>query len=540
MRVAGRIVDVLNEEIYSGMLEISGGRITDITRDGKDCGNYILPGFIDSHVHIESSMLTPSEFARASVIHGTVATVSDPHEIANVLGLEGVKYMIDNAKRVPFKFYFSAPSCVPATSFETSGAVLGPKEVEELLAMKEIRYLGEMMDFQGVINRDFTVMEKIGIAKKYGKPIDGHAPGFTGEILEKYVGAGITTDHECFTKAEALEKIGLGMKIQIREGSAAKNFEELLPLLEKHHDKCMFCSDDKHPDDLLKGHINDLVKRSLNYGIDLMKALKVACVNPVIHYKLDVGLLQKGDYADFIIVDNLKDFNVLQTYVNGELVAENGKTLIKRSETKKVNKFLVEEKNIDDFALHYKKGRINVIKVEDGRVVTGRLLAEPRVIKGYVVADSERDILKVAVVNRYEEARPAIGFINNFGLKNGAIASSVAHDSHNIIAVGTSDEEINRAVNLIIRSGGGISAVSGEEKKVLPLPIAGIMSDQDCRKVAKKHGEVEGMAKSLGSKLHAPFMTLSFMTLPVIPKLKMTDKGLFDTEKSEFIDVFED
>lgn len=540
MRVAGRIVDVLNEEVYSGTLKISGGRITDITRDGKDCGNYILPGFIDSHVHIESSMLTPSEFARASVIHGTVATVSDPHEIANVLGVEGVKYMIDNAKRVPFKFYFSAPSCVPATSFETSGAALGPNEVEELLAMKEIRYLGEMMNFQGVINRDPAVMEKIGIAKKYGKPVDAHAPGLTGQKLAAYAGAGITADHESLTRDEALEKIGLGMKIQIREGSAAKNFEELVSLLEKHHDKCMFCSDDKHPDELVNGHINDLVKRSLDCGVDLMKALKVACVNPVIHYKLDVGLLQKGDYADFIIVDNLKDFNVLQTYVNGELVAENGKTMINRSETKKVNKFLVEEKNIEDFALSYKKGKINVIKAENDQVVTGRLLAEPKVMNGYAVADPERDILKVAVVNRYEEAKPAIGFIKNFGLKKGAIASSVAHDSHNIIAVGTSDEEMTRAVNLVIKNRGGISAVSGEEEKVLPLPIAGIMSDQDCRKVAEKYRELERMAKSLGSKLHAPFMTLSFMTLPVIPKLKMTDKGLFDTEKSEFIDVFED
>lgn len=537
--LSGNIVDVLNSKIYPGTLKISNGRIIDIIRESSEYKNYILPGFVDSHVHIESSMLTPSEFARVAVIHGTVAAVSDPHEIANVLGVDGVKYMIENGKTTPMKFYFGAPSCVPASTFETSGASIGPEELEELLKLEEIKYLGEVMNFPGVLSGDGILDKKISIAKKYSKLIDGHAPGLRGKGLMQYIDAGITTDHECLTKEEALEKIRLGMKIQIREGSAAKNAKDLMSIIEEHCEDCMFCSDDKHPDDLLKGHINDLVKMALNSGIDMMKALTVACVNPVLHYKLDVGILQKGDSGDFLVVDNLHDFEILSTYINGQIVAGEGKSLINKVPSTILNNFNVGKKKKVDFALPRNKGNINVIEAIDGGLITNKLILIPRIVNGYAVSDVERDILKIAVVNRYSEEEVAIGFIKNFGLKKGAIASSVAHDSHNVIAVGVTDEDICRAVNLIIENKGGISAISEEKEMVLPLPIAGIMSNEDYSEVVNKYGAIDNMAKSLGSTLHAPFMTLSFMALLVIPKIKLSDMGLFDSEKFQFINIFE-
>lgn len=537
--LSGNIVDVLNSKIYPGTLKISNGRIIDIIRESSEYKNYILPGFVDSHIHIESSMLTPSEFARVAVIHGTVAAVSDPHEIANVLGVDGVKYMIENGKTSPMKFYFGAPSCVPASAFETSGAIIGPEELEELLKLEEIKYLGEVMNFPGVLSGDSILHKKISIAKKYSKLIDGHAPGLRGKGLMQYIDAGITTDHECLTKDEALEKIRLGMKIQIREGSAAKNAEDLMSIIDEHCEDCMFCSDDKHPDDLVKGHINDLVKMALNSGIDMMKVLTVACVNPVLHYKLDVGILQKGDSGDFLVVDNLHDFKILSTYINGQIVAGEGKSLINKVPSTILNNFNVGKKKKVDFALPRNKGNINVIEAIDGGLITNKLILIPRIVNGYAVSDVERDILKIAVVNRYSEEEVAIGFIKNFGLKKGAIASSVAHDSHNVIAVGVTDEDICRAVNLIIENKGGISAISEEKEMVLPLPIAGIMSNEDYSEVVNKYGAIDNMAKSLGSTLHAPFMTLSFMALLVIPKIKLSDMGLFDSEKFQFINIFE-
>jgi len=537
--LSGNIVDVLNSKIYPGTLKISNGRIIDIIRESSKYKNYILPGFVDSHVHIESSMLTPSEFARVAVIHGTVAAVSDPHEIANVLGVAGVKYMIENGKTTPMKFYFGAPSCVPASTFETSGASIGPEELEELLKLEEIKYLGEVMNFPGVLSGDGILHKKISIAKKYSKLIDGHAPGLRGKGLMQYIDAGITTDHECLTKDEALEKIRLGMKVQIREGSAAKNAKDLMSIIEEHCEDCMFCSDDKHPDDLVKGHINDLVKMALNSGIDMMKVLTVACVNPVLHYKLDVGILQKGDSGDFLVVDNLHDFKILSTYINGQIVAGEGKSLINKVPSTILNNFNVGKKKKVDFALPRNKGNINVIEAIDGGLITNKLILIPRIVNGYAVSDVERDILKIAVVNRYSEEEVAIGFIKNFGLKKGAIASSVAHDSHNVIAVGVTDEDICKAVNLIIENKGGISAISEEKEMVLPLPIAGIMSNEDYSKVVSKYGAIANMAKSLGSTLHTPFMTLSFMALLVIPKIKLSDMGLFDSEKFQFINIFE-
>lgn len=537
--VSGIVIDVLNSEIYPGTLYISDGKIIDIVRGDRTCEHYIIPGFVDAHIHIESSMLVPAEFARAAVIHGTVATVSDPHEIANVMGIKGVDYMIRSGKSVPFKFYFGAPSCVPATGFETSGAVLGPADVEELLKREEIKYLSEVMNYPGVINRNPVIMAKIALAKEYRKKIDGHAPGLKGELLEKYAAAGISSDHESYEQDEALQKIKLGMKILIREGSAARNFDALIGLIKDHPDSCMFCSDDKHPDDLLNGHINVLVKKALNAGFDRMKVLRCASVNPVLHYGLEVGLLQKGDPADFTVFDNFRDFNILETYINGELVAENGKTLLPGVSPDIVNNFLARKKETSAFAVKKAGEFINVIDAVDGQLLTNRTKERPYTADGHIMSDVERDILKIAVVNRYRDVPASVGFVKNFGLKKGAIAASVAHDSHNIIVVGVEDEDICRAVNLIIENKGGISAVSGDREEILPLPIAGLMSNRDYSRVAEKYTALNTMARTLGSGLQAPFMTLSFMGLLVIPRLKLSDKGLFDGERFKFIELFD-
>jgi adenine deaminase len=536
--IAGNIVDVHTGEIYPGTLIISEGRISDISRENTDYETFIIPGFIDSHIHIESSMLTPSEFARISAVHGTVAAVCDPHEIANVLGIRGIDYMIEDARSVPVKFYFSAPSCVPATTLETSGDELSAQKIEELLKRDEILGLGEVMNFPGVINNDPEVMKKIESARKYKKVIDGHAPGLSGNDLKKYAHAGISTNHECLTAEEALENIGEGMIVQIREGSASAILSEMFPLINDHFERFMFCSDDRHPDDLMKAHINEMVKRSLEYGIDIIKVLRVASVNPVTHYGLDVGLLRIGDSADFLEVDNLKDMNILKTYIEGRLVAREGTTLISRRPSKILNNFATHEKSVGDFAIPSSEGRINVIVAIDGQLITERLITEPRTEGGLVISDTERDILKIAVVNRYRDAPPAMGFVKNFGLKKGAIASSVAHDSHNIVAVGVTDEDIARAVNLIIGEKGGISAVSCDKNMILPLPIAGIMSDNTYETVALNYTAMDRFAKAMGSKLTAPFMILSFMSLPVIPEIKITDRGLFDGETFRYIDLF--
>lgn len=536
-RESGNIVDVLNSTIYPGTLEIKEGKIVNIVKDNKEYDFFLVPPLIDAHVHIESSMLVPAEFARIAVIHGTAATVSDPHEIANILGIDGINYMRENSKTVPFKFYFGAPSSVPATIFETAGAELDREKVEGLLQRDDIKYLSEMMNFPGVINNDTIVKAKIELAKKYGKPIDGHAPGLRGEKLAKYIKAGITTDHETSEKEEALEKLKLGMKILIREGSAAKNFDALIDLIEEYSDYCMFCSDDKHPDDLVKGHINELVKRALDLGYDKMKVLKVASLNPVRHYGLEVGSLQRGDYADFVVIDNFKDFNILKTYINGQLVAEEGKTGLPKISAGIINNFKVREKRASDFMVKKKGKRLNVIQAIDGQLVTGNVQEIPLFSDNYIVSDPERDILKLAVVNRYEDVPPAIAFIKNIGLKRGAIASSVSHDSHNVVAAGVSDEDIARAVNLVINNRGGLSIVYDDVEDVLPLPIAGLMTDEDGFRVAKRYANLDKQAKGLGSNLSAPYMTLAFMALLVIPKLKLSDRGLFDVEKFEFTDL---
>ena len=534
MIIKGNIVDILNRSIFKGEIEVSDGKIIDIRPSEHDVKNYILPGFIDAHIHIESSMLVPSEFAKIALIHGTVATVSDPHEIANVLGVEGVYFMINNGKKVPLKFNFGAPSCVPATSFESAGAEIDSDEIKKLMANPDIKYLAEMMNYPGVLFDDEEVLKKIEHSKNNNKPIDGHAPGLRGDGVSKYIAAGISTDHECFTYEEALEKLQKGMKILIREGSAAKNFEALIDLLPKHYNNIMFCSDDKHPDDLLLGHINQLCERAVAKGMDIFKVLQVACINPVNHYNLEVGLLQVGDTADFVLVDDLEKFKVLETYIDGEFVAKNGKSFVTSVPFENLNNFETEKKKVADFEILSSTDKIRVIEALDGELVTNEIEANALVVDGKIISNIDNDILKMTVVNRYQNKNPSIAFIKNFGIKHGAIASSVGHDSHNIIAVGTSDEFICKAVNLLIHHKGGICAINSTAEKVVALPVAGIMSDQSAEVIGRSYAELDSMAKEMGSTLSAPFMSLSFMALLVIPSLKLSDQGLFDGNTFKF------
>ncbi len=534
--VSGNVVDLVRGEIFPGTVEVAEGRIARVRRDSGNYGTFLLPGFIDAHVHVESSLLIPSEFARLAVVHGTVATVSDPHEIANVLGVEGVRYMIENGKRVPFKFHFGAPSCVPATEFETAGAELTAEEVERLLDWEEIGYLSEMMNFPGVIGGDPEVMRKIAAARARGKPVDGHAPGLRGADLAAYAAAGISTDHECFTMEEALEKLERGMKIAIREGSAARNFDDLVGLLSEHADRCMFCSDDKHADILAVSHIDELVRRAIRAGHEPLKVLRCASMNPRNHYGMDVGLLQEGDPADFIEVSSLSDLRVLRTFIDGRKVAENGKTLIESVAAETPNRFSARPVKAEDLRVAAGAGKLNVIEAVDHQLVTRRARVEPLVRDGEIVADLERDLLKLVVINRYrEEAAPAVAFVRNFGFRRGAIASSVAHDSHNLIAVGASDAALVAAINLVVESGGGLAAADGEGvAEVLPLPVAGLMNPGDGYETAARYTRLDAMAEEFGSRLGSPFMTLSFMGLLVIPELKLSDRGLFDGERFAF------
>jgi adenine deaminase len=534
--ISGQYIDILAKNIFPAQIKIEDGFITSIEPCATAGSGFLMPGFIDSHVHIESSMLIPSAFARLAVTHGTIGTISDPHEIANVCGVDGVHYMIQNGKQVPFHFFFGAPSCVPATEFETAGAAIRSDEVEKLLSSPDIYYLSEMMNFPGVLFKDEEVLKKIAAAHKFGKPVDGHAPGLRGDQAKQYIEAGISTDHECFTKEEALDKLKYGMKILIREGSAAKNFEALYELIDEYASMTMLCSDDKHPDSLLEGHINKLCARAVAKGMDVFNVLRAACVNPVHHYKLPTGLLKVGDPANFIVVKDLTTFDVAQTYINGALVAENGQSYIKAVLADAINQFdaaPITEKDIQIEAGHYpsKDNLIPVIEAIDEQLITNCLWETPSIEAGYLKSNIERDILKIVVYNRYHKTAPKVAFIKNFGFKHGAIASTVAHDSHNIIAVGVNDTEIVNAINLVIKEKGGISCIKEGIDKVLGLPVAGLMSLEDPYEVATQYTAIDKMAKSLGSKLGAPFMTLSFMALLVIPHLKLSDKGLFDGDQ---------
>lgn len=539
--ITGNIVAIQQRKIFIGTVAVEDGIIKKITCLSENIDSslpFIIPGFIDSHVHVESSMLVPAEFAKLAVVHGTTGTISDPHEIANVCGVEGVHFMIENGKTVPFKFHFGAPSCVPATIFETAGAQLNAADVDTLLAMPEIKYLSEMMNFPGVLNADEEVMQKIASAKKYDKPVDGHAPGLRGVTAKKYIDAGISTDHECFTAEEATDKLGFGMKILIREGSAAKNFEALIDLMHSHYENMMFCSDDKHPDSLLENHINQLCKRAVAKGIDVFKVLQVACINPVLHYNMDNGILRENDAADFVLLKDLKNFEVLQTYINGKLVAENGKSFIETKPAIAINQFNCNLKKPEDFKVIAQPGNewVDVIEALEGQLITNHLKEKAFIQNEEIISDVNRDILKIIVVNRYNNAPISKAFIKNIGLTQGALASSVAHDSHNIVAVGVDDESICKAVNLIIKEQGGISAISKTEEKILGLPVAGLMSTKDGYKVAAAYTAIDQFVKKeLGSPLSAPFMTLSFMALLVIPHLKLSDKGLFNGDSFSFI-----
>jgi adenine deaminase len=526
--VRGNLVNITDRSIAPAVVQVEQGRITSITKVDQPMEGFLLPGFVDAHVHVESSMLVPSEFARLAVTHGTVGTVSDPHEIANVLGEEGVAYMIANGRQVPFHFCFGAPSCVPATAFETAGAAIDAAGVGRLLEQPEVCYLAEVMNFPGVLNGDPEVMAKIAHAHRLGKPVDGHAPGLRGEAATRYASAGITTDHECFTREEALDKLACGMHILIREGSAARNFDALIGLLHDHPDRVMFCSDDKHPDSLVEGHINDLCARAVALGHDLFDVLRVACLNPVRHYRLPIGGLRVGDPADMILVEDLERFRVRRTWVRGILVAEQGRSLIERVPVERPNRFQCSPKRPSDLAVPARTGDLLVIEALDGQLITPRCWMPPRVQDGQCVADTAVDLLKIVVVNRYHEAPPAVGWITRFGLKRGALASCVAHDSHNIVAVGTNDEDLCAAINLVIAERGGIALADGAHHRVLPLPVAGIMTDADAYTVADAYATMDREAKALGSPLSAPYMTLSFLALLVIPHLKMSDRGLFD------------
>jgi len=540
-RLKGMILDISGKRIYPGMVVWENGIITGIEEhqvQEADHTRCIMPGFVDSHIHIESSMLTPYEFARKALIHGTVATISDPHEIANVCGIDGVNYMLNNARGAGLKFHFGAPSCVPATAFETAGAVLDSRAVDTLLGRDDIFYLSEMMNYPGVLFKDTEVLKKIASAKKYGKPVDGHAPGLKGDDAINYIAAGITTDHECFTKDEALHKLKYGMKILIREGSAARNFEALHELISEHPDKVMLCSDDKHPDELIKGHINELVVRAIGKGHDLFDVLRCACINPVHHYNMRCGLLKPGDPADFIVVQNFEQFNVQSVFIDGEQLVDEGVCKLEQKTHTTINSFQTEEKHESDFSIPAKGNLVRVIDAIDGQLVTELAELEVASADGLAVADVGRDLLKLTVVNRYENKPPAMGFIRNFHLKSGAIASTVAHDSHNIIAVGCDDTSIARSVNLLIKSKGGLSLVDGDEEMLLPLPVAGLMSTLSCDEVGELYSVMDKKVKQMGCTLRAPYMTLSFMALLVIPRIKLSDLGLFDGSSFTFTELF--
>ncbi len=546
-KYSGIIVDAVSRRQFKGEITVENGKIIRVEEKEHDNEQYILPGLVDAHVHIESSMTVPSVFARMAVAKGTVAVVSDPHEIANVMGEEGIEFMLEDAKRSPLKVYFGVPSCVPATPFESSGAVLDAETVDRLLAREDLHYLSEMMNFPGVVMEFPEVMAKMESAKKYCKVIDGHAPGLRGDDLQKYVGAGISTDHESFAYEEAVEKIKIGMKILIREGSSARNFETLYKLIDEYPESVMLCTDDSHPDTLIyKGHIDKLLRRGQEKGLDIYNLIRAAVINPVEHYGLDVGLLREGDPADFIIVDDLKAFNVLKTFIDGNCVYDDGKVLFSVEKAPATNVFNRSKISIDDVKLAMpasgSKGeqmkKIRVIVAQDGELVTGQELALPKLENGNLVSDPARDILKMVVLSRYADDPVQIGFIKNIGLKKGAIASSIAHDSHNIIAVGATDEDIVEAVNRLVENQGGIVVGTAESLFDLPLEVSGLMSTLDGKEVAARYEQLNEEARKLGASLTSPFMTLSFMSLLVIPELKLGDKGLFDVTKFEFVELF--
>lgn len=540
MEIKGNLVDIFEGSIYPAKIQIKDGLIISIERLTEVMDSYILPGFVDAHVHIESSMVIPSEFARLCLPHGTIATVSDPHEIANVLGIRGIEFMIENAKLTPLTTVFGAPSCVPATSYETAGAVIDAQDIDSLLARKEIGYLSEMMNYPGVLFSDEMVMEKLRIAKAHGKPIDGHAPGLRGEQAKQYAEAGITTDHECYSLEEAIEKIIFGMKILIREGSAAKNFEALHPLINLYPEFCMFCSDDKHPNDLVRGHINQIVARAVSLGYDLFDVLRIAHLHPKEHYGINIGSLQIGDKADFIICDDLINFKPKSVFVNGICIAEHDVITfdIEQSISNDYAVCNIAPITMDALSITATSDTVRVIDCIPGELITNSMIATLDSNDGYLHSNISKDILKIANINRYQQSEIALGFVKGIGLKRGAIASTIAHDSHNIIAIGVDDPSMHSAINALIECKGGIAFADGNHVEVLPLDIAGLMSSQNGYEIARKYDIIDQMTREAGSDMHTPFMTLSFLALLVIPSLKLSDKGLFDGETFSFTSLY--
>ncbi|MDR2836636.1 MAG: adenine deaminase [Bacteroidales bacterium] len=537
--IEGNIVDVINREIYAGEIIIENQKIQKIIRKETTSEIYILPGLIDSHVHIESSMLIPSEFSKLAIQNGTVGIVTDPHEIANVCGIEGIEFMINDSKQGPLKTYYAVPSCVPMTKMDKSGAILDAEKIDKIFTKHKLKVLGEMMDYPGVINKEETIIEKLEIAKKHNAIIDGHAPGLNSKEIKLYAEAGISTDHECSTIEEAIEKINLGIKILIREGSAAQNFEALYPLISKYNEMVMLCTDDSHPDELIeKGHINKIIKKGLEKNLDIFDLLTVTCINPIKHYGLEIGLLRENDPADFIVVDDLQNFNIIETTIDGKMVYSNKRILFKTKIPKQINNFKAEKIKIEDIKIKPKKEKIKVIEVIDKELITNYFTSTYKIQENNINSNINKDILKIITVNRYENKKPAIGFINGFGLKTGAIASSISHDSHNIIAIGTDDENITKAINEIIEKKGGLCYVKGNDYYTLELEIGGLMTTQKGEDVAKIYKELNQIVKVNGCNLTAPFMILSFMSLIVIPKFKMGDMGLFDVEKFQYVDLF--
>jgi adenine deaminase len=539
MRVSGKIVDIHQRRIYPGEVIAEGPRISSIEERENAGDMYILPGLLDAHIHIESSMLTPGSFAMAAVSRGTTGTVSDPHEIANILGREGVDFMIEDGRKTPFKFYFGAPSCVPATDFETAGARLGAAEIRELLNRDEIKYLAEMMNYPGVVNEDKEVLEKIAVAKQLKKPVDGHAPGLSGEALKKYTGAGIETDHECSSLEEALEKISLGMKIIIREGSAGRNLNALKDLYRSNPSVIMLGSDDIHPEMLMERHLDKLISGLIREGYDPFDVIRSATINPVMHYGLDPGLLRPGDFADLIIVDSLQEMNVLETWINGQKVYDRGKILFSYKPGPPVNRFCCSETAREEILVKNSGSPFRVINAFDGELFTKEIIHKAPEGK-YVESNTSEDILKIVVRNRYHDSAPAVAFIRGFGLKAGAFAGSVAHDSHNIIAAGVKDEDITDAINEIVRLKGGMAVADSGKIHSMQLSVAGIMSDRPCEEVAAGYQFLSGLVRDLGCKMSSPFMTLSFMALLVIPELKLSDRGLFNSNNFDFVSQFAD
>jgi len=537
MKIYGNLVDIHKRDIYKCSITVENGKILEITQSDRDVDLYIIPGLVDAHIHIESSMVTPAAFAAEAVKHGTVAVVSDPHEIANVCGLEGIDFMIRSSKTVPLKFYFGAPSCVPATSFETSGGIINRDQVEALLKMKEIHYLSEVMNFPGVIYKDNDVIFKINAAKRLGKPIDGHAPGLRGLDLEKYVSAGITTDHECSTLEEAEEKISLGMKILIREGSAAKNMDNLKPLLKNNAKDVMLCSDDLHPEMLMTGHINKLIARLIKDGYNIFDVIRSATINPSIHYKLTNGLLRVGDPADFVLLESLDSMKVLETWIDGVKVFGQNKLYFNTASNLSINRFNSKHINIDEIIIKNEGINYRVIEASEGE-----LLTKERIVSSgqseIIEPDIDNDILKIVVKDRYNDGPPMSGFIKGFNLKQGALASSVAHDSHNIICIGTNDSDIVNAVNTIVDMRGGLSVCCDGNLNSLQLSIGGIMSAGSCADTAFQYDVLNRQVISFGCTMSAPFMTLAFMALLVIPELKIGDKGLFDVRNFKPVSLF--